>query len=168
MVGLNGVFTKGRLAMGLDIRLCVTPAEVIRVLDEIDNDEMRMAALAILQNMPGGRISTRPGSYAGIHRVRAVYAELKGIVPQSLDEVLPEDLHGSHLCHHSDCDGWYLPDDFSEPIWQDSFSIGSSQKLLAELWEIRGEPVAHCKHEWEEVFIAAFASVVTRTAIEFS
>ena len=154
--------------MRLAIRLRVTPAEVIRDLNEIDNDEMRMTALELLHDLPGSKISTHPGSYAGIHRVRAVYSELKGVSRQSFNDVLPKELHGSHLCNHSDCDGWYLPDDFSEPIWQDSLSIGCSQKLLAELWEIRGEPVAHCKHEWESVFIAAVASVVTRTAIEFS
>ncbi len=45
----------------------------------------------------------------------------------------------SHLCCHSDCEGFYVPIDFPEPLYADDKHkitgdiVGSSQRLLAEL-----------------------------------
>jgi hypothetical protein len=42
----------------------------------------------------------------------------------------------SHLICHSDCEGFYVPIDFPEPLYDDSLSggiLGSSQRALAEV-----------------------------------
>ena len=44
----------------------------------------------------------------------------------------------SHLLCHSDCDGYYVPVDFYEPLFlaESNLTVGSSQRLLAERREV--------------------------------
>ena len=161
--------------MGLDIRVRVTADEVLENLASLKNFEMQAKAVDLLENMGPELICVRPGSYSGLHDVRVSYGRLHGrnLFPAELSKVFPN----SHLINHSDCDGWYLPDDFVDPVWiqEGLLSVGSSQALLREVWELHGKMpllwesiyVDGVVYAWEAVFIAAVASVVTRTPIEF-
>jgi hypothetical protein len=76
------------------------------------------------------------------------------------------------LIWHSDAEGWYLPDDFQMPIMQNDLSIGSSVRLLAELEELCPDRSVipddfDWDLAWDAVYLAAVASVVTGTPIEF-
>lgn len=157
--------------MGLDISVNATPNGVIESLEggrtELDTAHIRRIANGAMDQ----RINTRPGSYSGIHRVRALYAKHRG---WPLEEggrypTETEDSAKSHLCSHSDCDGWYLPDDFHDPIWTgDNVSIGSSVRLLSELREIENVPKdEYQQYSWDAVYLAALASVACRTPIKF-
>ncbi len=163
--------------MGLDISVNVTPKEVLDSYELKDHPELlRLFQQACEREMlkEDETISTRPGSYSGLHRLRTAYAEHKGIKTDGkptewqTGNVLLE----SHLVHHSDCDGWYLPDDFDKPILQESgrtvTSIGSSKRLLAELRELDREKMQEwAASAWDAVFVAAVASVFCDEPIKF-
>jgi len=51
-----------------------------------------------------------------------------------VDEVTSET--SSHLLSHSDAEGYYVPVDFVDPLDVDDETIGSSQRLLAELRDV--------------------------------
>jgi hypothetical protein len=154
--------------MGLDI---IVDASVQDVLDgiEAEHEERFRKSLAILPDMPN-RIQTRPGSYAGLHRLRVAYCTF---MAWPLDETgfhakIPGPAEESHLCNHSDCEGWYLPDMFENPVWADETSIGSSDKLLEELLEMDDAAIAGVEYEWASMFVAAVASVTCGKVIKFS
>ncbi|MDX2817545.1 hypothetical protein PV410_34290 [Streptomyces sp. PA03-5A] len=119
--------------------------------------------------------------YSGLHTVRrlAVHLAAAGCLPEPLDqaqrasddpllnkfyEALPGDPPGpfDHLIHHSDCEGYYVPVDFSHVIVDKKAPggyLGSSVRLLAEtrrLAEALGLPEDLDPHS-EEVFEVADA-----------
>ncbi|MFH9177222.1 hypothetical protein [Streptomyces albogriseolus] len=119
--------------------------------------------------------------YSGLHAVRrlAVHLAAGGLLPEPLPEAhratddsllnkvyetLPGDPPGSfdHLIHHSDCEGYYVPVDFSHVIVDKKAPggyLGSSVRLLVEirrLAEVLGLPEDLDPHS-EEVFEAADA-----------
>ncbi|MEU1537476.1 hypothetical protein ABZ461_05000 [Actinacidiphila glaucinigra] len=119
--------------------------------------------------------------YSGLHTVRrlAVHLAAAGRLPEPLDqaqrasddpllnkvyEALPGDPPGpfDHLIHHSDCEGYYVPVDFSHVIVDKKAPggyLGSSVRLLAEtrrLAEALGLPEDLDPHS-EEVFEVADA-----------
>lgn len=165
--------------MGLDIWVAARPDKVLENYELEDQPELKRLfkeACVALGLASDQEISTRPGSYSGIHRVRTAYAKMKGIDTgedhaewQRKDDVLPD----SHLVHHSDCDGYYLPSDFIKPIRADQdgngcVSIGSSVRLLAELRELdRAKLEEYTQRAWDAVFVPAVASVFMRRVIYF-
>lgn len=168
--------------MGLDIRINVMPC---RVLEECEDAALLAAFRAAVDRLEldyEEPIRTRPGSYHGLHRLRRAYAESLGLTgydatsewEQSVDD---SRIATSHLIQHSDCDGYYLPDDFPEPAWltvpkgayvgRHCISVGSSVRLLAELQSF--DPVARdVQEEWDSVFVTAVASVVRREVVRFT
>ena len=81
--------------------------------------------------------------YSFLHYLRRCYALLREGKPITVaadaDDDLVEELSidsSSHLLCHSDAEGYYVPVDFDEPLFSDEESIGSSQRLLAELREV--------------------------------
>lgn len=87
--------------------------------------------------------------YSFLHYLRRVYAHAKrdptwraepleaGRVPTE-DDVLDEEvfMFESHLLNHSDAEGYYVPQDFEDVIYDDAVPggmTGSSQRLLREL-----------------------------------
>ncbi len=81
--------------------------------------------------------------YSFLHYLRRCYALLREgkpiTVAEDADDDLVEELSidsSSHLLCHSDAEGYYVPVDFDEPLFDDEESIGSSQRLLAELREV--------------------------------
>ncbi|MCW7538337.1 hypothetical protein OOT46_10845 [Aquabacterium sp. A7-Y] len=97
------------------------------------------------------RAQARSHSYTSLHRLRRVYAHAAADAqwtPSPLDEhgdpaddplvrALTERLD-SHLLCHSDCEGFYVPVDFTELIFDDTRQLaggvlGSSYRLLGEL-----------------------------------
>ena len=86
--------------------------------------------------------------YSFLHYLRRCYALLREGKPITVaedddalkvDDDLVEELSidsSSHLLCHSDAEGYYVPVDFAEPLFSDEESIGSSQRLLAELREV--------------------------------
>jgi len=81
--------------------------------------------------------------YSFLHYLRRCYALLREgkpiTVAEDADDDLVEELSidsSSHLLCHSDAEGYYVPVDFDEPLFSDEESIGSSQRLLAELREV--------------------------------
>lgn len=155
--------------MGLDITVDVKVAGVCsnRTSDELSLFQSARAECGLGMD---DYIHVRPGSYSGVHRLRMAYARMKGVdVGESMTDwqnssILPE----SHLVQHSDCDGWYLPDDFLTPILENGISVGSSVRLLAEIMEIPRDSLLDLeRHAWNCLFVAAFASVATYTPIKF-
>ncbi len=163
--------------MGLDIHCNVSVKEVrdgLKYSDaQINHPELALKLLDALS--PDDTIHTRPGSYYGLHAIRDQFIKLKGLPPEpginERDQGIPEAHLQYHLLSHSDCDGWYLPNDFAEPIWTpEHLSIGSSVRLLAELQELellRAKEGCEWGGRWDAVYIQAVASVVTRTPILF-
>ena len=91
---------------------------------------------------------------------------------------IDDQTRASHLVNHSDCEGYYLPDDFPEPQWirttgerESALSVGSSVRLLSELTELlesKDEWPDEFGWRWDALFVAAIASVVSRSVIVFS
>lgn len=97
----------------------------------------------------------RLGNYAVLHQLRRYAAHLDvynkppaascDLEEATKDEALLKLYDGEtgtsfpHLIDHSDCDGYYLPVSFNDPIWIDKdgedevISVGSTVKLLQEL-----------------------------------
>lgn len=146
--------------------------------------------------------------YSFLHYLRRAYAcfcEGRPLAPVLGDDLTPEDDQlidavtvkmGSHLLWHSDCEGYYVPIDFAQPIIDDELPggmLGSSQRLLSELVEVAPsieipldneqlseeqaallDPEKDENHRfsierlvWLTLFQAAEASVKHRTAIVF-
>src|SRR3954470_1192060 len=92
-----------------------------------------------------GRALLHSFGYSTLHYLRRVYAlhqrgaEVTPVLPdEDLDTELERDESYnlfSHLICHSDCDGYYVPVDFGDPLYLDAGSVGSSQRLLRELRE---------------------------------
>lgn len=158
--------------MGLDIIVETTYDDVFTNLQFVDVDLIKNVSW--LKNLleakdPEARVHCRPGSYSGLKIVREQYEKLKN--SQGLK---PFDFKTSHLVNHSDCDGWYLPEEFDFPIWQGEVSIGSSFQLLRELEELQeireslnDDLPCSWGHSWDELYIAACASVVSEAPIHF-
>ncbi|TCO58455.1 hypothetical protein [Actinocrispum wychmicini] len=94
-------------------------------------------------DLPSSRARLVGFGYSTVHYLRRVYAlqarddEVTPVPPgEELDDE-PEDEEiynlSSHLVCHSDCDGYYIPVDFDDPLYLDTGSVGSSQRLLREL-----------------------------------
>lgn len=160
--------------MGLDITVQCTPAEALeRIDDQGAQPELRRAfvdACAALKLKDDEEINTRPGSYHGLHVLRTAYAKHKGVnvgdshTEWQADGVLPD----SHLVWHSDCEGWYIPDDFHSPVEVGTGWIGSSARLLAELRELNRERLSDdLRWRYDAVFVAAVASVACDVPIKF-
>ena len=85
----------------------------------------------------------------------------------------------SNLIHHSDSDGWYLPEKmmpiFAGEIRKDNaisqdVSIGSSFGLLSELESMIGSDdvlVGPVKETFDELFICAVASIASMEPMKF-
>lgn len=95
--------------------------------------------------------------------------------------------NSSHLANHSDSSGFYVPVDFERPFRQDvddpplpGGSVGSSQRLLAELTELAPylgvdanhpqaiKPRSELHEGWQTLFTAAQISVQHGTAIQLA
>lgn len=160
--------------MGLDISVNVTGQELWDALEDMGADE-RDKAIARAWLDDGDtrlqeKINTRTGSYGGLHILRRAYANMKGwpLVEGQMGAFYPgEESNGSHLCNHSDCDGWYLPDTFDPPTHNPS--VGSGPRLREELRELMA--VIDEKHEdyWRLIalYIPALACVYCRAPIDF-
>lgn len=152
--------------MGLVLRVPATPDDVRRELSGRTFTEMAPEAIRILdwldpESTHGNDcISLSVGGYSGMHRLRAVAEESGQDCP--------------HLQDHSDCDGWYLPENFVNPVMVPDAvpgklptSIGSSRRLLTELWSIRNQAKeAGYSHEWSCFFICAVASVAMHVPVK--
>jgi len=168
--------------MGLDVIVNVRMEYLSDLISELEDPVAISEANRILFNMDKKAYSVRtsPGSYAGIHRVRMQYSIMKGwwfgtgghlVLKWNSIPFIEGPAKISHLINHSDCDGWYLPEDFEEPQWVGSISIGSSQRLLAELLEMLPS-IRQWRYDvdysWDAIFIAAVASVVSNEPIKFN
>ncbi len=160
--------------MGLDIVMRVTGNEVLSEMG-LGKEWSRFHDLwPRFEEFGDQRISTRPGSYRGLHLVRNVWAKAKGYSDDyRADEAsrigIDHPCRASHLCWHSDCEGWYVPEIFDPPIMSGDVSIGSSVRLLEELESIRSlGMVEDVRAAYEAVLIPAVASVVTNQPIKFS
>jgi hypothetical protein len=170
--------------MGLDIRVNVTWSDLSREIHnrlgfasddekkQLDRDSQRLTEMLGNVQDQDLAISTRPGSYHGIHRVRVMYAKFKGWPCTDRETVVMLEgdcpARASHLVNHSDCDGLYLPTKFDTPIWHEGVSIGSSPRLLDELREIEHvEKGENQQWAWDAIYVAALASVLCRAAIHF-
>ena len=92
-----------------------------------------------------GRALLLSFGYSTLHYLRRVHAlltrgaEVTPVPPgEDLDMELERDesyMLASHLICHSDCDGYYVPVEFGDPLYLDAGSVGSSHALLRELRE---------------------------------
>jgi hypothetical protein len=102
--------------------------------------------------------SVRSFPYSFLHYLRRAYAcmiDKKPIRTGELtdaDDALIEDvtlsLMDSHLLSHSDCEGFYVPQAFDDPICDNDLPggfAGSSQKLLRELLRVAPSIGVKCK-----------------------
>jgi len=162
--------------MGLDILINTVVSEIVDCVSDLDNALQENEAKRILATMDQDkRLATRPGSYGGIHVLRCAYARMKGWKVEGHTCEINNETGGSHLISHSDCDGYYLPDDFVSPQWfersnGESVSVGSSVKLLSELTEllaVKDQWPEGFQWRWDAVFVAAVASIVCREVITF-
>ena len=174
--------------MGLSIRVPVSISVIESLLDDdgVDDTAVRAQLNRVIDVVPVGggdsAIVFHPGGYSGLHTLRAEYARVKRLKfvsnPGSTDiDYKDKDVRKSHLLNHSDSDGWYIPEEFPDPILllksgtaNDYLSIGSSNRLLAELMEISATlfELQGAQEIWDGVFLCAAASVLTRTPIEFT
>lgn len=166
--------------MGLDIHVDVLAGDILTEIDDWKDDAQRREARRVFCEMePNQPIHVRTGSYHGLHLLRQQYAKLKGWpIDDEYHVPIYSETQNSHLVNHSDCEGYYLPDDFPEPQWITSsaengfqLSVGSSVRLLAELSElltVRDNWPEDFGWRWDNLFAAAFASVVSRRVIRFS
>lgn len=143
--------------------------------------------------------------YSFLHYLRRAFAHVREDLPVPDDDTLrPEhesvvddagSMLDSHLLCHSDAEGFYVPIDFDEPIFDDdvpAYMLGSSQGLLRELIEVAphiavelvdDRPTPACEAElreiedegplwrerlvWYTLFEAATLSIEHGTAIVF-
>ena len=112
--------------------------------------------------------------YSFLHYLRRAFAHARLGLPIPDDEQLqPEHdavaedasmMLDSHLLCHSDAEGYYVPVDFADPIFDDEVPggmLGSSQGLLRELLEIaahigvplsaEGRPTPECEAELQNI-----------------
>lgn len=169
--------------MGLDISVNVTVKQVREALKYDDcGVKDRAQAIEILADFSDDENIHSGQSYSGIHKVRVAYSILKGWpLLDNGRHADPVASVNSHLCNHEDNEGWYLPEDFIEPAWLKSSdglstSVGSSVRLLAELEELQETRKALARGEfegltwgweWDNIYIAAVASVVCFAPIKF-
>ena len=140
--------------------------------------------------------------YSFVHLLRRIHTRAKlGIDPLgepvqdasdddeyrlSLADSYPEIAVASHLCWHSDTDGYYLPVDFPRPLTMDGEAVGSSVGLAAELavvgealgytdldqWlaqeDDESDPWEREKHCWAAMTEMTRLSLKFRTALVFS
>jgi hypothetical protein len=143
--------------------------------------------------------------YSFLHYLRRAFAHMREGLPIPDDNKLrPEhdsvvddagSMLDSHLLCHSDCEGFYVPIEFGDPIFDDDVlgaMLGSSQALLRELIEVaphigvtleNDRPTPACEADlrviedsgpfwrerlvWYTLFEAATLSVEHRTLIVF-
>jgi hypothetical protein len=143
--------------------------------------------------------------YSFLHYLRRAFAHVREGLPVPDDDNLrPEHdsivedastMFDSHLLCHSDAEGFYVPIDFAEPIFDDDVlgsMLGSSHALLRELIEVaphigvaldNGRPTPACEAElqaiedtgplwrerlvWYTLFEAATISIKYNTLIVF-
>lgn len=144
--------------------------------------------------------------YSFLHYLRRAFAHVReGLAVPEDDALRPEHdrvvedastMFDSHLLCHSDAEGYYVPIDFPEPIFEDALPggmLGSSQALLRELVEVApalglrlgpdAQPTLECEAElraiadsgplwrerlvWYALFEAATLSVRYGTLIVF-
>lgn len=153
----------------------------------------------------GLRRSCTSFPYSFLHYLRRAFAHVREGRPVPDDDQLrPEHdsvvedastMFDSHLLCHSDAEGFYVPIDFGDPIFDDELPgamLGSSQGLLRELIEVAphigvtlddGRPTPACEAElraiedggplwrerlvWYALFEAATLSLEHRTLIVF-
>ncbi|PZG52930.1 hypothetical protein C1I98_06555 [Spongiactinospora gelatinilytica] len=128
---------------------------------EITAELSALRRLLTLAGLPAWHEPPEPGErpaeyemygYRGLHHLRrlAVHVAHAGMLPPPLaaggdpsaDPLLRAAYDGDpdgggfdHLVHHSDAEGYYLPVDFADVLYDDSITsadVGSSQRLLAE------------------------------------
>lgn len=162
--------------MGLDISVSVNPKALIDNL-ELNGESWGVnhpeTAIALIKSICGNEdtVHTRPGSYSGLHALRDAFIKFKNIeVPEM--QTVHESHRKYHLLNHSDCDGWYLPDDFEEVIFTHDVCVGSSYALLRELQEMELERAKlpdeyNWGRPWDHLYVAAVASVVSGQPISF-
>ena len=171
--------------MGLNVKVDVTPDELDNTLElgiSVDNealdDTSNREDLAHVQRILESRgdidetecLSVSNGSYRNLHPLRRAYALLKECPLDKDGEVMYEgEILKSHLVNHEDNEGWYLPDDFPEPIWGKGreISIGSSDRLLEELRELGRPEGSTASSSWDTLFICALASTLHNKVIRF-
>ena len=164
--------------MGLDISVNVKVGEALEeIRSDWENELQKNEAIRILEEMGQYEmLSTKTGSYAGLHVLRREYARMKTWTDYSTEKDLTPRHLASHLLNHSDCDGWYLPEKFDSPVWCESdgdkyhVSIGSSYRLLEELCEMlahKDQWPEDIQWRWDALFVVAIASSATRTPVEF-
>jgi hypothetical protein len=143
--------------------------------------------------------------YSMLHYLRRAFAHVREELPVLDDDELRSEhdsviedaasMLDSHLLCHGDAEGFYVPIDFDEPIFDDDVltgMLGSSQGLLRELIEVAphihielvdGRPTPACEAElreiedggplwrerlvWYALFEAATLSIEHGTAIVF-
>ncbi len=162
--------------MGLDIRVAATVQDAKDAfLDYFDIEAYPQFVQAVerLRLKDDEQIHTQPGSYFGLHRLRKAYAASQGFPGIASSEEITA-CPKSHLCSHCDSGGWYLPENFDKPQWIESsegkysVSVGSTQKLLAELQTLVPAESHGVQHEWDALYVPAVASIACRTPIRFS
>jgi hypothetical protein len=111
--------------------------------------------------------------YSFLHYLRRAFAHVREDLPVPDDDTIrPEhetviedagSMLDSHLLCHSDAEGFYVPIDFDEPIFDDdvlAHMLGSSQGLLRELIEVAphigidlldDRPTPACEAELREI-----------------
>jgi len=95
---------------------------------------------------PANRSSVTSYPYSFLHYLRRAYVCVIEKTPMRTGERTPEDddrimeatvsLMDSHLLSHSDCEGYYVPQPFRDPICDNDVPggfVGSTQSLLKEL-----------------------------------
>jgi hypothetical protein len=143
--------------------------------------------------------------YSFLHYLRRAFAHVREGLPVPDDEQIRAEhesvvddagsMLDSHLLVHSDAEGYYVPVEIGDPIFDDDLPgsmLGSSQALLRELIEVAphigvtladGRPIPECIAEiraiedsgpfwrervvWDTLFEAATLSVAHHTLIAF-
>ncbi|MFF0632316.1 hypothetical protein ACFYTS_07410 [Nocardia sp. NPDC004151] len=132
-------------------------------LEYLDNQLRALNELLAIEGLPALTKPAVPGTaktrdrtteigYSYLHHLRSAYARARVYPDQPLTLVETEEDHrvadeaveelgytlASHLICHSDCEGYYLPIEFDEPLYEEDLDIdgglvGSTPALLREL-----------------------------------
>lgn len=123
--------------------------ERARAIVEVLQDLFFLAAPSLLVEREEEGPQEEIAPVEALHQLRRCAAEAAGYSVDDYHEgrVPPGHVY-QQLINHSDCEGYYLPQDFPQAFWVDEVSVGSVPALLRDLQAVAPALAARYPVEW--------------------